>query len=753
MKIAFKPHYALKVVDGEGIILTSDDGFTVLLGRQLGLVASCIDGRTSPAEIVEKIGDQLSPDEVHDALGKLERSGYLGTTSEAGPTGESAFWSIQGIDPGLASVRLRDSRVTVSAFGTVVVEPFVAALQSLRINVGSHGRLGIVLTDDYLRGELEAYNREALASGNAWVLIKPVGCEIWVGPLFRPGMTGCWECLAHRLRANREVHPFFEPGKNGDDVPYFARCFTPASLQVAWNWAASKIAEWIVRGESSDLDGHLFSFDVRNCKGRDHILVQRMQCPACGDITDHTEREVRPIALKSQKKAFVEDGGHRQLPPEATLERFQHHVSPITGLVKRLERLDPPSESVVHAYLATACWPSSASTFAIRRPSLSTLKRRLRSVSGGKGASDSQAKASGICEALERYSCIFQGDEPRFRARMRDLGPAAIHPNDCMRFSDRQYRLRGPEAHFSPYYAYVPAPFDDDAVIDWSPVWSLTRDSTCFLPTDFCYHTYLVSDFTTIQCVSCSNGCAAGNSLEEAILQGFLELVERDGVAMWWYNRLLKPEVDWRSFDDPYLERLAAYLAKRRRNLWFLDLTTDLHVPIFVALSQRTDRPSEQIIFGFGCHFEPRIALRRAATELNQWSVALGVEDSVAGNSDDLQIRDWLSSARLVDHPHLSPQKSVKPRAASSYSYAFTDDLKEDVLACQALVERHGMEMLVLDQSRPDVGLPVVKVIVPGLRHFWKRFAPGRLYDVPVKLGWLAEPLDEAQLNPIPIFF
>jgi ribosomal protein S12 methylthiotransferase accessory factor len=63
------------------------------------------------------------------------------------------------------------------------------------------------------------------------------------------------------------------------------------------------------------------------------------------------------------------------------------------------------------------------------------------------------------------------------------------------------------------------------------------------------------------------------------------------------------------------------------------------------------------------------------------------------------------------------------------------------------------MEMLVLDQSRPDVGLPVVKVIVPGLRHFWKRFAPGRLYDVPVKLGWLAEPLDEAQLNPIPIFF
>jgi ribosomal protein S12 methylthiotransferase accessory factor YcaO len=59
------------------------------------------------------------------------------------------------------------------------------------------------------------------------------------------------------------------------------------------------------------------------------------------------------------------------------------------------------------------------------------------------------------------------------------------------------------------------------------------------------------------------------------------------------------------------------------------------------------------------------------------------------------------------------------------------------------------MEMLVLDQTRPDIGLPVVKVIVPGLRHFWTRFAPGRLYDVPVKMGWLERPLTEDELNPM----
>ena len=61
--------------------------------------------------------------------------------------------------------------------------------------------------------------------------------------------------------------------------------------------------------------------------------------------------------------------------------------------------------------------------------------------------------------------------------------------------------------------------------------------------------------------------------------------------------------------------------------------------------------------------------------------------------------------------------------------------------------------MLVLDQTRADIGLPVAKVVVPGMRHFWSRLAPGRLYDVPVKLGWLPKRLQEDELNPTPVFF
>ncbi|MET5116207.1 YcaO-like family protein, partial [Burkholderia pseudomallei] len=59
-------------------------------------------------------------------------------------------------------------------------------------------------------------------------------------------------------------------------------------------------------------------------------------------------------------------------------------------------------------------------------------------------------------------------------------------------------------------------------------------------------------------CVHNQNGCAAGACIEEAFLQGLLELVERDAVAIWWYNMLLRPAVDIESFGEPYFDALAA---------------------------------------------------------------------------------------------------------------------------------------------------------------------------------------------------
>jgi ribosomal protein S12 methylthiotransferase accessory factor len=542
--------------------------------------------------------------------------------------------------------------------------------------------------------------------------------------------------------------------KKGLAEPFpVSRACTPATQQIAWNVAATEVAAWIARGESLNLEGQILTLDVRTWKTQTHTLVCLPSCPACGVPVEPGERPAPPVVLRSRKKTFVQDGGHRTLSPEATLDRFGHHVSPITGAVSRLERQGISHDGVMHAYTA-------GFNAALPLRTLADLDKSPRHVCGGKGASDAQAKASGLCEALERYSGIFRGDEPCRRDRIKDLGDAGLHPNACMRFSDRQYQNRDASNALALFGCFVPKPFDEEAEIDWAPVWSLTRREHRFLPTEYCYFDYPVRDKDRF-CCACSNGAAAGNTLEEAILQGFLELVERDSVALWWYNRLRKPAVDLDSFDEPYLSKLRTYLRRRHRDLWVLDLTSDLQIPAFAAVSRYTDRQPEQILLGFGAHLDARIAVLRAVTELNQflaWLTPLEQAPPPNGAARPqatgaaMGFGDWLKTATLANQPYLIAAPDTSPRLGSDYPQTWADDLKEDVLTCQALVERHGMEMLVLDQTRPDIGLPVAKVFVPGLRHFRPRFAPGRLYDVPLRSGWLAQPLTEEQFNPIPMF-
>ena len=119
---------------------------------------------------------------------------------------------------------------------------------------------------------------------------------------------------------------------------------------------------------------------------------------------------------------------------------------------------------------------------------------------------------------------------------------------------------------------------------------------------------------------------------------------------------------------------------------------------------------------------------------------------------DDDETLTWLKTATVANQPYVTPDATVPATRRADYPNRHSDDLLDDILLCRHIVEERGMEMLVLNQTRPDVNMPVVKVIVPGLRHFWARFAPGRLYDVPVRMGWLSHPLSEEQLNPIPMF-
>src|SRR4029077_17521645 len=186
-------------------------------------------------------------------------------------------------------------------------------------------------------------------------------------------------------------------------------------------------------------------------------------------------------------------------------------------------------------------------------------------------------------------------DEIRVTRRFTDFPSGdAILPNDVLLFSDAQ-DLRDPASTAEPEEAWATAgPFDRSAKIEWSPVWSLRDGRFKYLPTSLLYFFYRGPG----QIPSDSNGCAAGNTLEEAIVQGFLELVERDAYAIWWYNRLQRSAVDLGQFEDSYARDLQSQLADAGRRLWVLDVTSDLEIPTFVAILHWMQNGQENIEFG-----------------------------------------------------------------------------------------------------------------------------------------------------------
>src|SRR5262249_37623926 len=143
----------------------------------------------------------------------------------------------------------------------------------------------------------------------------------------------------------------------------------------------------------------------------------------------------------------------------------------------------------------------------------------------------------------------------------------------------------------------------------------------------------------------------------------------------------------------------------------------------------------DRFAIGFGCHLSPRLAVQRALTEVNQL-----FEPAAPRRAPwDLD--------RLPSREHLFPHPDLPPATAQHLPRFSGADLRADIEHCLRRLHGAGLELVVVDKTRPDIGLSVVQAIVPGLRHFWPRFGPGRLYHVPCALGWLPRPLAEDELN------
>ena len=421
------------------VCLYSEDRKFFLHGELYCALASAIgEGGRSFRQLVRELEQDFPSDKIHEALKRLVDRRYVLPASRSSVGAVAAYWASLGLPPATAEKNLQKCRVRIQSIDVQGATELGAALSGLGVRVVKRSPdLTVTLVSDYLEERLAELNRQHLSDQTRWLLVQPSGIFPLVGPVFSPGKSACWTCLTERMKRNREVKAFLDRRQ--------ARCIAVSPLardtlgQSGIQLAAVEIAKAIATDFRTDLRDHIVSLDLLGSTIVKHYVAARPQCPSCGrkKLRDPAVRRCRS-SFGAGGKLVMTSGGYRTVSPRATVARFRKHVSPLTGVVSRLERIEADLPLNTNYY--------AAHNFSAPAETVNELRAGLSGGSFGKGSTAEQGEASALMEAIERYSGIFQGDEIRVRRRFTDFPSGdAIPPNDVLLFSDAQYRRgRGP---------------------------------------------------------------------------------------------------------------------------------------------------------------------------------------------------------------------------------------------------------------------------------------------------------------------
>lgn len=585
-----------------------------------------------------------------------------------------------------------------------------------------------------------------------WLPVRTELGVVVIGPFEQPGTPGCLSCAEarrHRARADPDGVAAVLAAHRAELAD------TPSTLLTTL--AADTVAELVLdeteraaEGTEPRTAGAILLLDLHTLRVSRHPFLPDPRCADCSSTPEYAE----PVAPRPRPKPDPDTYRvQRTLDPARLRARY---VDPVAGLIRELQ-------------VGTA-----AGMVLTRAPVRLRGPHRSRTTDAGHGRTRDFASSEtvAICEALERYGGLQQGDRPYVvRARYREIAERAIDVHALGMHPAESYRLPG--------FRY--RPFDPEREYSWVTGYSFARRAPVLVPERVAY--YGVGDNQApdppfVQ--ETSNGAALGSCPEEAILHGLLEVLERDASLLTWYARLPVPRIDPDTASDRTIPMLVEQLGHERGyRVALFDTTTEHGIPSVWAMAVRSDddptRP--QLCCSAGAHPRAEHAMLSALAELGP--ILDGLEDAFPRNAERVasMVDDSTRVTQLSDHSLLYADSRAAdrldfltaPRAQVPIGKAFAadrptiadDDLTVDLLTLVDRVLTVVPDVVVVDQTTSEhrvAGLSCVKVLVPGMLpmtfgHAHRRLdGLPRLYEAPVRLGYATRRLteDELDLEPHP---
>ena len=558
--------------------------------------------------------------------------------------------------------------------------------------------IGAVLTAELNR--LADYHDtiiECLGTGSSLLFVGTWRSLVYIGPMWTPGAVGCPHCLL-----TRTANSAFGPDLTGDllaesstrDLDRFT--LGPRTLGMVAQFVGERVAA-AARGEDV-ADGSVIVLDGATGTAERQFLLPDSTCPNCAVPTTDT---IPVFAEPDTPLTKLAPGVLRTAEMAAeTVER--DYLFAGLGLFKEV-RVDLQSPT-------GACSVELSSRWGRREPAI------------GRSRTYRSSRTIAVLEGLERYAGLFRGGRVApVRASYAEVADQAIDPRTLGEHPDESYAIDG--------FRYQR--FHPDTVVDWVWAYSFTRGDRVLIPERSAFwgprHDGEISF-----AYDTSNGCALGNSIEEAVLHGLREIAERDSFLMAWYRKLALPEVRLDGVGGELgMQLRKAELFTGFRYRAFVS-TMEYGMPSFWMAAENTAADGPAVLAGAGAHPDPTQAITGGLHELvgsvlamkhdyqgrRPTGLEMFAEPDLIRRMEDHSLVGALPEARprygfLLD----SGQPAVDLADVPGLLQDTEPDLRADLDVVISGFLGAGLDVLVVDQTMPELrrnGLHCVRAMVPG---------------------------------------
>ena len=331
-----------------------------------------------------------------------------------------------------------------------------------------------------------------------------------------------------------------------------------------------------------------------------------------------------------------------------------------------------------------------------------TAEEGAISIYGGKGISKDHAKASAMMEGFERYSAERQDNDETIIAT----------PNEIGRYGD----------YIDPKSLNLPKDFEKKDISDINLEWSKSKDiisgNEYYIPTNAIFHPYASDSNAESLFKSNTNGLASGNILDEAILHGMLEVIERDAWSIFELTHKNYAQIDIESIESELIIDIIDKFESEGIKIKLMDFTADIKIPTIAASADDTiTKDAGLLTLGMGTHLDPEVAILRALTE-----VAQSRATQINGAREDTVRADFAREAgyermkRINKYYFKDDEEKI---SLSDIENKSTSSITKDIEIVKSELTANDIEkILYVDLTRPEIDVSVVRVVIPEMEVY-----------------------------------